>query len=198
MSAATADVRPQGDSPAVVQAAIEANAAERQTAEAHLAELRDRRGAALLDPTKPAKQIVSIETEIREIELRIERLEAVRPQLHQKYRQAETMAQHAAVDREIDRAMEAIGRFKAALEGYPQHAAAIVAICRLNQEALAAVSSAQRLARTVGNAPAFDVPGGAGGVPFNERVALPWNRGEGMMWGQTPTKASSSIYQPMR
>ena len=189
-----------GDSPGAVQAAIEAAEAERQTAAAHLADLRDRRATSLLDPSKTARQITSLEAEIRETELRIERLEAVRPQLDQKLRQAETMAQHAAVDREIEQAVKAVNRFKAALESYPEYAAAIAEVCRLNREALAAVSSAQRMARSIGNAPAFDVPGGAGGLPFNERVTLPWYPGEGMMWGQIPTNAAttSGIYQPVR
>jgi hypothetical protein len=188
MSAALAALRPRDDSADAVQAAIDKVMAERRAAGNHLIHLRADRATALLDPHGTSKAIAALEADAHETEIRIERLDAMRPGLETQLAGAVAAAQQAEIDRQADHAVAAIAAFKNALLAYPALAAGIAEICRLDRAAQAAVADARRAGR--GQLRAFPRP-----RVIADIVVLP-SLDDGMVWGAAPAQPAH-YYSPV-
>jgi chromosome segregation ATPase len=199
MSAA-AGLRPKAETTEAIGAAIEANAASRRSAEARLAELRTARTAALTDPAKTAKQIAGLDSNIREIEIEIERLAASQPELETKLTKAEEAEALAEFEGQKGAADAACLAFREAVGAYEKAAKQIVAVCELCRAAEAAISLAKRTAFEVGaKSPEFDLAGFTGGS-LADTVVLPRpGEANGLFWGRLPPPPPFvPTYAPMR
>ncbi len=132
-------LRPEGETAAALGEALDRTAAALTEAEGRIADLQDRRGAALLAGGKAAERH---EAALREARDETERLAALRDALRQKQAEAEKREVRAKLEAqaaEAARAAEAAGQ--AIARDYPKLAAQIVALLRAEREALEALDS---------------------------------------------------------
>lgn len=193
MSGALTALRPADQSQGAIQSALAALSQQRSTAILRLAERRVARSKALLDPSVGTKQVAAIEAEIRDGEIMLERLTAIRPSLESALTDARATEQRAEINRRADLAAAAVNEFTQALDEYPQLATGIARICALNRAALVAIIEAQRAAAAVGERPVFPLHGPNGGQ-LADAVALPRLSG-GMIWGTAAPPAP--MYSPV-